>query len=220
MNNLYDTPAGTQAVIGAEPEGTPEPPAPSRKGRMLRWGAGITLAGFLAGGGIALAVSGPTGPSVSAGQSANAAVLNSALSTAGSPAASVPRNRIRWALGRLRALGGVHGEFTFYNKTGFHTVAFERGTIIQVSGSDLVVRAPDGTVWTWLIVGNTVVRESGSKTTTSVLADGETVFAAGPVLLGARDARLIVVRSGGSGSPASGSGSSNSVSGSSGTSVS
>ena len=31
---------------------------------MLRWGAGITLAGFLAGGGIALAVTGGSNPAV------------------------------------------------------------------------------------------------------------------------------------------------------------
>ena len=179
---------------------------------MLRWGAGITLAGFLAGGGIAVALSGSTTPTVSASQSANAAVLNSALGTAGSTTANVPLNRIRWALGRLRALGGVHGEFTFDNKTGFHTLAFERGTIIQVSGGNLVVRAPDGLVWTWQIVTKTVVRQNGSKTTTSALADGETVFAGGPVVNGTRDARLIVIRPGGSGS--------NSVSGSPGTSVS
>ncbi len=190
---------------------------------MLRWGIGITLAGFLAGGGIAVALSGSATPATSAtsatsaAQAANAAMLNSALGTADSTAANVPLFRIRWALARLRALGGVHGEFTYHNATGFHTLAFERGTIIQVSGSDLVVRAPDGTVWTWLIVGNTVVRENGSKTTTGALADGETVFTGGPVINGARDSRLIIIRSGGSGPSAPGS---NSVSGTAGTSVS
>ena len=183
---------------------------------MLRWGVGITLAGFLAGGGIAVALSGSGTPAVSATQSAKAAVLNSAIGTADSTAANIPLWRIRHALARLRALGGIHGEFTYQNATGFHTLAFERGTIIGVSGSDLVVQAPDGTVWTWLIVSNTVVRESGSRTTTSSLADGETVFTGGPVINGAKDARLIVIRSGGSGS-ANGS---NSVSGTGGTSVS
>jgi hypothetical protein len=126
--------------------------------------------------------------------------------------------RIRRALARLRALGGVDGEFTFHNSTGYHTLAFERGTIQSVSGSQVVVRAPDGTTWTWLFVSDTVVRQNGSKTTTSALATGQTVFAGGPVVSGVKDARLIVIRPGsGSGS---GSSSSGSVSGPSGTSVS
>ena len=220
MNNLYDSPVGAGPAGGPHPAGTPDPPAGARKKRILRWGAGITLAGFLAGGGIAFALSSSGTPAASAtstastAQSAEAAVLNSAFSTAGSTAANVPLLRIRLAIARLRALGGVHGEFTYHNAAGFHTLAFERGTITSVSGSALVVRAPDGTVWTWQIVGNTVVRQNGVKTTTSALADGETVFTGGPVVNGAMDARLIVVRSGGS---ASGS---NSVSGTGGTSVS
>ena len=134
-------------------------------------------------------------------------MLNSALSTA-SGSTSVPLPRIRWALARLRALGGVDGQFTFHNKTGFHTLAFERGTIQSVSGSDVVVRAPDGTTWTWLIVSNTVVRENGAKTTTSALSTGQTVFAGGPVVNGAKDARLIVIRPNSSGSGSSSSSSS------------
>jgi hypothetical protein len=220
MNNLYDSPVGAGPAGGPYPAGTPGPSAGSRKKRILRWGAGITLAGFLAGGGIAFALSGSGTPAASAAsaastaQSAKAAVLNSAFSTAGSTAANVPLRRIRWALARLRALGGVHGEFTYHNANGYHTLAFERGTIVSVGGSDLVVRAPDGTEWTWQIVSNTVVIQNGAKTTTSALADGETVFTGGRVVNGAMDSRLIVIRSGGS---ASGS---NSVSGTGGTSVS
>ena len=253
MNNMYDTPAGVgpgnpggpgdlgDLRGGAGPAGGYGsygrfPSAGARKQRMFRWGAGITLAGFLAGGGIALALSAGSGPAASAASTASApqsrpgsgqvqgTALNSVLSTAGS-ATSLPR--IRWALGRLRALGGIHGEFTFQNKTGFHTLAFERGRIQSVSGGDVVVRAPDGTIWTWLIVSNTVVRANGSKTTTGALSAGETVFAGGPVAGGARDARLIVIRPSGSGSSGSGSsssgagsGSSSSVSGPAGTSVS
>jgi len=216
MNNLYDSPVGAGPAGGPSPSGTPDPSARRRSKRFLRWGAGITLAGFLAGGGIAFALSGSGTPAASATsttQSANAAVLNSALSTASSTAANVPLRRIRLALARLRALGGVHGEFTYHNASGYHTLAFERGTIVQVSGSDLVVRAPDGTEWTWQIVSNTVVRQNGAKTTTSALADGQTVFTGGPVVSGAMDSRLIVIR------PGSASGS-NSVSGTGGTSVS
>jgi len=191
---------------------------------MLRWGTGVTLAGFLAGGGIALAVTGGSNPAaavsgVSGSGQAQGTALNSVLNTATGTSPTVSLPRLRWALGRLRALGGVHGEFTFQNKTGFHTLAFERGTIESVSGSDVVVRAPDGTTWTWLIVSNTVVRHNGAKTTASALATGQAVFAGGPVVNGAKDARLIVIAPGASGSAGSGSSSSSSVSGPSGTSV-
>jgi len=188
---------------------------------MLRWGTGITLAGFLAGGGIALAVTGGSNPAaavtpasgVSGSSQAQGATLNSELNTA---SLAVSRPRVRLALARLRALGGVDGEFTFHNSTGYHTLAFERGTIQSVSGSNVVVRAPDGTTWTWLIVSDTVVRENGAKSAASALAAGQTVFAGGPVVSGAKDARLIVIRPGSS----SGSSSSSAVSGPSGTSVS
>ena len=188
---------------------------------MLRWGTGVTLAGFLAGGGIALAVTGGSNPAaavsgVSGSGQAQGTALNSVLNTATGTSPTVSLPRLRWALGRLRALGGVHGEFTFQNKTGFHTLAFERGAIQSVSGSQVVVRAPDGTTWPWLIVSDTVVRQNGNKTTIGALATGQLVFAGGPVVSGAKDARLIVIRPG----SGSGSSSSSSVSGPAGTSVS
>jgi hypothetical protein len=184
---------------------------------MLRWGTGVTLASFLAGGGIALALTSSSNPAaaispVPGPDQAQGAALNSVLNTASSTSADVSLPRLRWALARLRALGGVDGQFTFHNSTGYHTVAFERGTIQSVGGGDVVVRAPDGTTWTWLIVGGTVVRQNGSKTAASALAAGQTVFAGGPVVNGSKDARLIVIRPGSS--------SSSSVSGPSGTSVS
>jgi hypothetical protein len=87
---------------------------------------------------------------------------------------------------------------TFHNKTGFHTVSFERGTIQSVSASSVVIKAADGTTWTWQIVSDTVVRKNGAKTTASALSAGETVFAGGPVVNGAKDARLIVIGASGS----------------------
>ena len=200
MNTMYGTPA--------EGYGSP-PPDPSstrfRKKRWFRWGAGITL-GFLAGGGITLAmVSGGStataspAANVSSASSTNAAALNTALSDAAGSSPTSPA-RVRWALGRLRHLGGVEGTVTFHNKTGFHTVSFERGTIASVSGSDVVIKAADGTTWTWQIVSDTVIRKNGAKTTTSALSAGEAVFAGGPVVSGARDARLIIIRPPGSGS--------------------
>jgi len=184
MNNSYNTPAGS-----SYPAGTPEPSRPRHK-RLFRWGTGITLAGFVVGGGIAWAATSGT----SASASSQGAVLNSALATAASTSATVPAARVKWALGRLRRVGGVDGEVTFHGKDGYRTLAFERGTIQSVSGSDVVIKAPDGTVWAWTIVSDTVVRKSGSKTTTSALSAGELVFAGGPVANGDKDARLIVIR--------------------------
>jgi hypothetical protein len=211
MNTTYGTPAGGYGSPPADPSST-QHSSPARKKRLFRWGLGVTLAGFLAGGGIALAAvsggfwdgtaaassaTGATGASGASGASAQAAELNSALSTAAS-SSTTPPARVRWALGRLRRLGGVDGVFTFHNKTGFHTVAFERGTIQSVSGSAVVIKAADGTTWTWQIVSDTVVRKNGAKTTTSALSPGATVFAGGPVVSGAKDARLIVIRATGS----------------------
>ncbi len=59
---------------------------------------------------------------------------------------------------------GIDGQFTFRGKGGtIRTLAFERGVVQSVSGSDVVVRAADGTTWTWDLVSNTVVRENGSE---------------------------------------------------------
>ncbi len=199
MNTMYGTPAGDYGSPPADPSSTR-----FRKKSWFRWGAGAALVGLLAGGGITLAaVSGggtaaaSSAANVSSASGASGAQLNTALSAAAS-SSSTPPARVRWALGRLRRFGGVDGTVTFHNKTGFHTLSFERGTIASVSGSDVVIKAPDGTTWTWQIVSDTVVRKSGSKTTTSALSAGETVFAGGPVVSGAKDARLIVIRPAGS----------------------
>ena len=143
----------------------------------------------------AAAASGPTG---------QAAVLNDALTTASAPATTASGStaastttqtrHVRDALARLRRLGGIDGQFTFETKTGPKTLAFERGTIQSVSGEDVVVRAKDGTTWNWTLVGDSVVRQDGSKTTSSALSAGQLVFVGGPVVRGTHDARLIVVR--------------------------
>jgi hypothetical protein len=101
----------------------------------------------------------------------------------------------------VRVLGGVHGQFTFKTKTGYTTLAYERGVIRSISGSDVTVQATDGTTWTWVLVSNTVVRHGGQKVAGSELAEGQQVFAGGPVVSGLYDARLIVIRPAGSTSP-------------------
>ena len=135
------------------------------------------------------------------------------LKAAGHPlAARAVLRRCGHALRRLRLLGGMHGEFTFESKTGPRTIAFERGVVESVSGSNVVVQAKDGTTWTWILESSTVIRQGGQKSTTSALSDGEHVFAGGSVISGGYDAKLIVVKpsSGGSSptpapSPATGS---------------
>lgn len=161
--------------------------------RALAWAIGVTAAGGLVIGGIfagsALA-GGPAGP---AGPTGQAAALNAALSAAGKTPAST-HGRRPGALARLRHLGGMYGQASYRTKTGAtRTLAFERG-VIKSAGSDLVVRAANGTTWTWQFTSDSVVRKAGAKTTRSVLTSGEHVIVAGPVAAGARDARLVIVR--------------------------
>lgn len=102
---------------------------------------------------------------------------------------------IRRRLFRVFLLRGIDGQYTFRTRQGtIRTLAFERGVIQAVSGSDIVVRAVDGTTWSWNLVSGTVVREHGAKTSTSALASGEPVWVGGPVVSGAKDARLVVIR--------------------------
>jgi hypothetical protein len=102
---------------------------------------------------------------------------------------------LRRRLFRVFLLRGIDGQYTFRTKQGtIRTLAFERGVIQSASGTGIVVRAVDGTTWTWDLVGNTVVREAGKKTTSSALTSGEPVWVGGSVVSGARDARLVVIR--------------------------
>jgi hypothetical protein len=101
----------------------------------------------------------------------------------------------RHRLFRFVLLRGVVGQFTFRTKQGtLRTLAFERGVIQSVSGSAIVVRTVTGITEVWHLVGNTVVREHGKKTSRGALTSGEPVWVGGPVISGARDARLIVIR--------------------------
>jgi hypothetical protein len=174
-------------------------------GLKVRLAIGITAAGVLAGGGLAAAAM--TGATATADGPASTAAQTSATraQTTSTQAQAVAGNQElaalqqvagtrRVPLSRIRALGGMYGSFTFRTKAGDRTLAFERGTITAVSGSDVVVRAADGTTMTWLLVSSTVIRDKGAKASASALSDGELVFAGGPVVNGTRDARLIVIR--------------------------
>jgi hypothetical protein len=159
----------------------------------------------------ALALTSSSGAAVPGTSSASraahpcAAALKTARAdrAAGHPAAA--RAALRAAGARCRALRhrlfrvalrrGIDGQLTFRGKGGtIRTVAFQRGLVMSGSGSTVVVRAADGSTWTWDLVSSTVVRESGQKTSTSALAVGEPVWVGGPVVSGAKDARLIVIK--------------------------
>lgn len=171
--------------------------------RSLIWAIGITIAAALAAGG-AIAGSVLAGGSPG-GSSADAATLNAALSSAGNTTGSTAAGTAHaraGAIARLRRLGGMYGQIAFRGKDGAtRTLAFERG-VITSAGGDLVVKAANGTTWTWQYTSSTVVRKSGAKVSRSDLSSGEHVLLAGPVASGARDARLIVVA--GSTHPATG----------------
>jgi hypothetical protein len=121
-------------------------------------------------------------------------------------AARAAAGHCRWLRRRIfRAvlLRGIDGQFTFRTAHGIRTLAFERGTVQSLSSSAIVVQASDGTTWTWDLAATTVVRQNGAKTQRSVLATGQPIWVGGPVVSGAKDARLIVIRPPSPGSPAS-----------------
>ena len=88
----------------------------------------------------------------------------------------------------------MYGQYTFQTMQGPRTLAFERGTITSVTGSDVMIRAADGTTWEWALTSTSVVRENGRKEPAGALAAGEAVFAGGSVANQTKDARLIVIR--------------------------
>lgn len=194
MNNVSDMPV--EPDLPADPAIAARTGRKARRRRLIRWGTGVTLAGALAGGGIAWAASG--GSASAAGQSGTGnAELSALLSASGATSASAPApdtRKIR-SLRGLRGLGGMYGSFTFRTQSGDETLSFERGTIESVNSSNMVVRAADGTTMTWLLVSDTVVRDHGKSATTELSA-GQLVFVGGPVTSGAHDARLVVVRTG------------------------
>jgi hypothetical protein len=117
------------------------------------------------------------------------------LKAAGFPGlAQAVLRRCGHPLRRIRLLGGIHGQFTFETASGPRTLAYERGVIQLISGSDVVVQAKDGTSWTWVLESNTVIRQDRQQVTASALSVGEQVFAGGPVVSGDYDARLIVIK--------------------------
>jgi hypothetical protein len=163
--------------------------------KSLFWAAGLVMAVLLGVGGTLARSALAGGPS---GSSGTGATLNAALSSTASPAATTPAAKARRAaaLVRLRRLGGMYGQAAFRGKDGTtRTLAFERGTVTS-SGSALVVKAANGTTWTWTYTSSTVVRKGGQKASRSDLSGNEHVLVAGQVTSGTRDAQVIIVRTG------------------------
>ena len=173
--------------------------------RSLIWAIGIILALLLAAGGAVAgsALAGSGGPGGSGASSGEAATLNAALGSDGTSTgsngtatASTPAGKAHagaGAVARLRRLGGMYGQVAFRGKDGTtRTLAFERGVVTSADG-DLVVKAANGTTWTWQYTASTVVRKGGSKVSRSELSSGAHVLLAGPVVSGARDARLVLI---------------------------
>jgi hypothetical protein len=95
---------------------------------------------------------------------------------------------------RLLLLGVLHGQLTLKTRIGFRTIAFERGIVQTVTSSTVVVKTADQVTMTWNLTGKTAVIRARHKVGTGALAAGEQVFVIGPVVSGADDARLIVIR--------------------------
>jgi hypothetical protein len=175
----------------------------SRAGRARRVAAtaGVSVALLAAGAGIGIALTG--GASASPGSAGPAAAspgrqsasrcahIAAQLHNSGHPAAALRLEALcNSPLLRLALVGGEYGQVTFQGRT----LAFERGTVEAVTGSQFAVRAPNGTSWTWHITASTAFRQAGQVTTKAALARGAQVLVGGPVVHGAHDARLVRLR--------------------------
>ena len=87
----------------------------------------------------------------------------------------------------------MHGQITFATRKGPKTLVFERGAIQNVSSSSMVVKAADGTTWTWSLASATIVTEGGHRTNLAALSAGQKIVVVGQLAAGADDARRVFV---------------------------
>ena len=145
---------------------------------------------------------GPAAPGGHAPLCARAGKVARAAGRAGLPRLAhrirLGAERCRWVrrqVFRFFLLRGVEGQFTVQTRHGTKTLAYERGVIQSIdAGKSLVVKAADGTTWTWDLVSTTVVRDQQGKVSESTLTTGMPVWVGGPVVQNTKDARLIVLR--------------------------
>jgi hypothetical protein len=165
----------------------------TRRRKPLYVAVGLVMAALIGTGGALAGAALSSASSGSTGSSATAATLNAAVSSTSPATTPAGKAHKAAALARLRRLGGMYGQVSLHGKDGStRTLAFERGTVTS-AGGDLVVKAANGTTWTWTYVSDTAVRKAGQKASRSDLASGQHVLVAGPVSSGNRDARVIIV---------------------------
>jgi hypothetical protein len=186
-----------------------------RFGACARWLACLAVAVVLAGGSVlGMSMSGSGSP-----EAARAVLTGNALGTghptttsagsvghgvtaaAGSgarPGRVAHRVRLRLRAGLVRLLRlarrALHGQITVAAKAGPRTIAFERGSVQSLSARSVVVKAADGTVWTWQVGRVTLILKAGQRVGPSALAAGQRVFVIGQVTGGADHARRVVIR--------------------------
>jgi hypothetical protein len=178
---------------------------------VLAWTGGIVAVALLAAGGTLVGLKLTTAPAAASSTNATAqnGLLGSSATSAGglcrrAAAGALAAHAARAALCRRallqRLARGMYGEVTVGGAAGTVTLAFERGTVQSASGGHLVVRAANGTTWTWDLAGDSVIRSGRKTVPSSALTSGVRVFVAGVISGGAKDARLVLVRSGSGGS--------------------
>jgi len=88
--------------------------------------------------------------------------------------------------------GSVHADL---KTPRFLPQDFHLGSLAaQFSGTSFTVKAADGTTLTWNLITKTKLLQAGHKAKGVVLTAGEHVFVIGPVVGGADDARLVLIR--------------------------
>jgi hypothetical protein len=204
MNDPYSNIGPQDVPTVTLPVSAGAPGAPGGGPRKRRWSRGRQAAALAAvfavvgGGAFAVAEAATGSPAATDAAASQATTSQAGTSASAATQAAALRGVLTSTgarrLARLRLLGGMYGQYTFKTKAGSRTLAFERGTVTSVTSGDVVIRAANGTTWTWELTGTSVVREHGTKESPSTLAQGQAVLAAGPVTNGAKDARVIVIR--------------------------
>ena len=103
----------------------------------------------------------------------------------------------------LRLVRGMYGQVAYHGRAGTVTLAFERGKVESAGGGHLVVRAADGTTWTWDLAGNAVIRERGTTAPSRRPVRRRAGVRRRAVSGGSKQARLVLVRAANLSSPGS-----------------
>ncbi len=137
----------------------------SPRTRLAVWTAAGVLGAGLAAGGVAQAVSSPTPSSPPA----------AGKTTHDGKDKGRHHGRDHGALGRL---GGslVHGDVVVRTKTGYATMALQRGTVQAVTATSMQVRSADGFTASYALTADTRVHKGRALSQPSDLAKGDVVI--------------------------------------------